>query len=223
MCAEVHDDGCDVNEAATLRRIDINEAMGVLMAGGVVAYPTETVYGLGANAYSDKAVSAVFSCKGRTESNPVSVAYPTFDAAYDDVEVNDLALCIATHFLPGPVTIILRRKPTSKISLLCSAGTDTVGIRVPAHPVALDLLKHLPFPLTASSANKSGKASCTTSDMVAKDLKEVLVLDGGKCPLRIASTVVDCSISFSGAANFIKNLIIRRQGVISVNEILEKL
>ena len=198
-------------------KVDVTEAIKILRASGVVAYPTETLYGLGANAYSDLAVSAVFACKGRQKINPVTVAYKNFDAALNDVETNDLAQCLAANFLPGPITIIMRRKADSRISLLCSAGLETVGIRVPNHPLALELLKTLPFPITASSANKSGNISHITPQSVAEDLGELPILDGGECSVKVASTIVDCSCFPQE-----KKLIIRREGAISAKKILEK-
>lgn len=203
-------------------KVGISEAAKILNASGVVAYPTETLYGLGANAYSDAAVSAVFSCKERSQSKPISVAYKSLEAASEDVEINKLAQCIANNFLPGPVTIVVRKKLSSKISLLCSgksieAGSETVGIRIPNHPLALKLLQILAFPLTASSANISGNASHTTAESVEKDFPKIAVLDGGECSVKIASTVVDCS-SFSEE----NKLIIKREGAISTKEILEK-
>lgn len=198
-------------------KVDVSEAAKILRASGIVAYPTETLYGLGANAYSDSAVSAVFACKGRQGTNPVSVAYDSLEAAAADVEINDLARCLAAHFLPGPITIIMRRKAHSRISSLCSAGLETVGIRVPNHPLAQELLKTLSLPLTASSANKSGNTSHITAQAVEEDLKDLAILDGGECSVKIASTIVDCS-SFPKE----KRLIIKREGAITAKEIFEK-
>ncbi|MBO4405956.1 MAG: threonylcarbamoyl-AMP synthase [Alphaproteobacteria bacterium] len=168
----------------------------VLGNDGLVAFPTETVYGLGGNAYSDKAVAEIFRCKNRPFSNPVSVCYSSFFAISRDVEVNAKARLLAEEFLPGALTIVLRKRTDSKISRLCSAGGDTVGIRVPNNPVALNLLKKLDFPLAAPSANTSSELSTTTAQSVCESLKNyenLVILDGGPCNLGIESTIIDLS------------------------------
>ena len=192
---------------------NINVAVDVLLNGGLVAFPTETVYGLGGNAYSDSAVVSIFSCKKRSEFNPLSICYKSLESAANDVVITDYAHRIAKKFLPGPITLVLKRKIGTKLSLLCSAGLDTIGIRIPANPIALNLLSHLDFPLAAPSANTSGNLSHTTAESVNEDLDGVAILDGGKCNLGIESTIVDCSG---------EKLIIRRQGAITANDLAQK-
>ncbi len=192
---------------------NINVAVDVLLNGGLVAFPTETVYGLGGNAYSDSAVASIFSCKKRSEFNPLSICYKNLESAVNDVVITNYAHRIAEKFLPGPITLVLKRKIDTKLSLLCSAGLDTIGIRIPANPIALNLLSHLDFPLAAPSANTSGNLSHTTAESVNEDLDGVVILDGGKCNLGIESTIVDCSE---------EKLIIRRQGAITANDLAQK-
>ncbi|MDR1982413.1 MAG: threonylcarbamoyl-AMP synthase [Holosporaceae bacterium] len=190
---------------------NINRVVDVLCEGGVVAFPTETVYGLGANAYNDKAVSKIFSYKKRPRSKPLSVCYQSFDSAFDDVVIDERAVLLAKKFLPGPVTIILKRRADSKLSPLCSAELDTVGIRVPSNPIALGLLSRLPFPLAAPSANRSTQSSPTTAQHVSdslKDNKTLLILNGGCCSIGVESTIVD-----------LPNNKVTRVGVISEKEI----
>lgn len=200
-----------------VRFLDVAGAASILSSGGVVVFPTETVYGLGADAYSDGAVSRVFEFKGRSYSNPLSVAYAKFEDSKDDVEITDMAYMVAEAFLPGPVTVVLKRRVSSRVSLLCSAGTGNVGIRVPAHPLALDLLSNLRFPLTASSANKSGRSACSTAEDAAEMLPDIPVLNGGECLYRTESTIVDCSGSIG--KNFV---VIRRLGMVKSDDISEK-
>lgn len=174
---------------------DLDFAREILKSGELLAFPTETVYGLGGNAYSDDAVIKIFQCKKRSQFNPISVCYFSFRKALSDVEITKEAGLLAENFLPGALTLILRRKDDCKISWLCSAGKNTIGIRVPNHPVALNLLKNLDFPLAAPSANISSGLSSTTALDVCKSLKSenLHVLDGGICNLGIESTIVDLS------------------------------
>jgi L-threonylcarbamoyladenylate synthase len=169
-------------------------AANALKDGKIVAFPTETVYGLGGNAYDDAVVSKIFQCKGRSGIKPLSICYPSFESASDDVEFDDRAIMLAEKFLPGPLTIVLKRKTSSRLSQLCSAGLETVGIRVPMHSITLDLLSQLPFPLAAPSANKSGEPSPITARQVSESLKDaenLVILDGGTCSVGTASAVVD--------------------------------
>ena len=198
---------------------NIKTAEEILSKGGLVAFPTETVYGLGGNAYSDTVVAKIFECKNRSEFNPISICYPNLKSASSDIEITKTAELIAQKFLPGSVTLVLNRKKNCKISPLCSAGLDTIGIRVPANPVALQLLSELDFPLAAPSANTSGKLSHTTAESVAEDIgnnsnNNIAILDGGKCNVGIESTIIDCSSE--------KWIIIRRQGAVATEEIAQK-
>lgn len=191
----------------------IERAIEILLNGGLVAFPTETVYGLGGNAYSDKIVASIFACKNRSEFNPLNVCYRSLEQACDDVEITETAQAIAEKFLPGPLTLLLKRKPHSRLSLLCSAGLNSIGVRIPSNSLAIKLLSALKFPLAAPSANRSGNLSHTTAQAVAEDLDGVAILDGGKCNFGIESTIIDCSG---------KKLVITRQGAITDEEIAEK-
>lgn len=195
---------------------NIQIASELLLNGELVAFPTETVYGLGGNAYDDNIVAKIFAYKNRSEINPISVCYPDLESASKDVIITDSASLLSEKFLPGPITILLKRKPKSKISLLCSAGTDLIGIRVPSNSIALKLLSMISFPLAAPSANKSTKISPTNAIAVSESLKEnenLTILDGGQCLIGIESTIIDCTCD---------KLRILRSGAISENEILEK-
>jgi L-threonylcarbamoyladenylate synthase len=187
----------------------------VFNEGGVVAFPTETVYGLGANACDDGSVSKIFFHKKRSKSKPLSVCYRSFESALDDVEMDERAVILAKKFLPGPLTIVLKLHHDSKLSPLCSAGLNTIGIRIPSNPIALDLLSRLSFPLATSSANGSTKSSSTTAQHVSDSLgdnEDLIILDGGRCSIGIESTIVD-----------LQNNKIIRIGVIGEKEIWDAL
>jgi L-threonylcarbamoyladenylate synthase len=158
-----------------------------------VAFPTETVYGLGAIATNDRAVAAIFSAKRRPRFNPLIVHVADRAAATSLAAWNDLAERLAVRFWPGPLTLVLPRAPGSPLSLLVSAGLDTVALRVPAHPLARALLSATVLPVAAPSANPAGEVSPTSADHVAHALGERidLLLDGGPCPIGLESTVVD--------------------------------
>jgi L-threonylcarbamoyladenylate synthase len=158
-----------------------------------VAFPTETVYGLGAVATNDRAVAAIFSAKRRPRFNPLIVHVTERAAATSLASWNDAAERLAACFWPGPLTLVLPRAPGSPLSLLVSAGLDTVALRVPAHPLAQALLAATGLPVAAPSANPAGEVSPTSADHVAQALGERidLILDGGPCPIGLESTVVD--------------------------------
>lgn len=174
-----------------LEKSEIGIAAKILECGGLVAFPTETVYGLGGNAYDDDAVSKIFQCKRRPRFNPISVCYPDFRSAEDDVEITEFARKLADKFMPGPITLVLKRKKTSRVSWLCSAGGDTLGIRVPDNGIAIGLLKKLSFPLAAPSANRSHGMSATSAREAACGMNSVTVLDGGVCKVGIESAIID--------------------------------
>lgn len=158
-----------------------------------VVFPTETVYGLGANAYADSAVQKIYAIKGRPAFNPLIVHYPNLESALKDAEIPSRFIPLLEHYWPGPLTVIARKKPCSQISSYVTAGLPTVAIRVPAHPIALQILHTLDFPLAAPSANTSGFLSPTTAQHVWEDLKEKVpyILDGGPCMVGIESTIID--------------------------------
>ncbi len=173
----------------------IARAAGLLRAGRLVAFPTETVYGLGADATSDAAVAALYQAKGRARENPLIVHVATPEDAAREALLDGRAERLAARFWPGPLTLVLRRRADTRLSPLVSAGLDTVAIRVPAHPTALSLLGETGRPVAAPSANPSGALSPTTAAHVGTSLGDrvALILDAGPCPLGVESTVVDAS------------------------------
>ncbi len=176
----------------------IAEAARILRAGGLVAFPTETVYGLGADATNGDAVAAIFAAKGRPRFNPLIVHVPEFDAAEALARFPALARKLAAKFWPGALTLVVPRRADCPLSLLVSAGLETVALRVPSHPVARALLAEAQRPIAAPSANPSGRVSATSAQHVAADLGEKVdvILDGGPTPLGLESTV----IGFDGEA-----------------------
>ncbi len=171
----------------------LSRAAAVLGAGGLVAFPTETVYGLGADATDDRAVAAIFEAKARPRFNPLIVHVTGANAAAAIAEWSDLADRLATHFWPGPLTLVLRRRAESGISKLASTGGETIALRAPAHPLAAALLQACDLPIAAPSANRSGRISPTTAEHVRQDLGDRvdMILDGGACPVGVESTVLD--------------------------------
>lgn len=162
----------------------------MLGAGGLVAFPTETVYGLGANALDAQAVQSIFAAKGRPADNPLIVHVPTAKDAEALCEPNEAARLLMARFCPGPLTIIMPRKACVPDAV--TAGLDTVAIRIPSHPVAQRLLRACSLPVAAPSANTSGKPSPTTAQHVYHDMngKLPIILDGGACQVGLESTVV---------------------------------
>lgn len=172
---------------------NIRRAAEVLAQGGLVGMPTETVYGLAADATNDLAVASIFEAKGRPSFNPVIVHVNDLHAAADIVDLNDKAEHLASIFWPGPLTMILPRRAGTAVSLLTSAGLPTQAIRIPAHPVARKLIDALGRPIAAPSANASGSLSPTTPQHVAQSLgdKAGVILAGGKAGVGLESTVID--------------------------------
>jgi L-threonylcarbamoyladenylate synthase len=171
---------------------DILAAAQLLKKGGLVAFPTETVYGLGADATSDAAVARIFAAKQRPQFNPLMSHVPDAEAAFRLGVFPKQAEILANAVWPGALTIIVERRKDCPISLLCSAGLSSVALRVPAHPVAQALLKAVGCPLAAPSANRSGRISPTTADHVRASLGNAveMVLDGGPSTVGVESTVV---------------------------------
>ena len=172
---------------------DIKKAAALLKDGKLVAFPTETVYGLGGNALSDEAVAAIYAAKGRPQFNPLIVHVRSLEDVGKYCDYNDIALKLAHDFWPGPLTLVLPRRKNCTLSLLVSAGLDTVAIRIPAHPLAQALLHEVGLPVAAPSANRSGRISPTEAAHVREELGErvSMILDGGPCHVGIESTVVD--------------------------------
>ncbi len=173
----------------------IARAVALLRVGELVAFGTETVYGLGADATNDRAVASIFAAKARPRFNPLICHYPDADAAFTDVIANAQARRLAAAFWPGPLTMVLPRQRRCAVSLLVSAGLDTVAVRVPAHDTALALLRETGRPVAAPSANRSGQVSPTTAQHVLDGLsgRIAAVLDSGPCPVGVESTVLDLS------------------------------
>jgi L-threonylcarbamoyladenylate synthase len=173
----------------------IDEAGHLIREGALVAFPTETVYGLGANASDGRAVAAIFAAKGRPRFNPLIVHVPDLAAAERIAELTPAARRLAEAFWPGPLTLVLKRRPEAGISDLVSAGLDTIALRVPAHPVARALLAAAGCPLAAPSANRSGRVSPTEALHVLDDLGSTpaMILDGGPTVHGLESTVVGAS------------------------------
>jgi len=165
----------------------------LLARGNLVAFPTETVYGLGANANDSRAVAKIFAAKNRPSFNPLIVHLSDQDEAYRHAVLNRSAKALADAFWPGPLTLILPRHERCGISPLVSAGLDTVALRVPASADARRLITAARIPIAAPSANLSGRLSPTCAEHVAKQLKRhvSLILDGGPCDIGLESTVVD--------------------------------
>ena len=173
----------------------IARAAALLRGGELVAFGTETVYGLGADATNDRAVTAIFAAKQRPRFNPLICHYPDAEIAFADVTANERARRLAAAFWPGPLTLVLPRAKSCPVSLLASAGLDTLAVRVPAHEVALAVLRECRRPVAAPSANRSGKVSPTTAWHVLQELsgKIAAVLDSGSCTVGVESSVLDLS------------------------------
>jgi len=180
----------------------IARAAEVLRGGGLVAFPTETVYGLGGDARDDLAVARIFDAKGRPRFNPLIVHVPDVAAARGHALFDDRAEAVAAAFWPGPLTMVLPLRDGSGLSPLVTAGLATVAIRVPAHPVARALLRAFGGPLAAPSANPSGKVSPTRAAHVRAGLSGRIeaVLDGGACAVGVESTI----LGLDGAAALLR-------------------
>lgn len=179
----------------------MGDAAKVLAAGGLVAFPTETVYGLGADACNKEAIARIYSTKGRPTDHPLIVHIPSMDGLSDWAkDVPTYAISLARDFWPGPMTLVLRRSGLA--GDFVTGGQDTVGVRVPAHPVALGLLEAFVRAggkgVAAPSANRFGNVSPTTAQAVADELSDYLsdsdqILDGGACDVGVESTIIDCT------------------------------
>ena len=166
-------------------------AADILKSGGLVAFPTETVYGLGADALNEHAVRAIFAAKGRPADNPLIVHVPRPEAAQALCRIDGRAQSLMARFCPGPLTLLLPKKPC--VPAAVNAGLPSVAVRIPSHPVARRLLEVCGGPVAAPSANTSGRPSPTTAQHVMDDLhgKLPLILDGGECQVGLESTVID--------------------------------
>ena len=170
---------------------DYSRAASILTSGGLVVFPTETVYGLGANAFDASAVESIFRAKGRPSDNPLIVHIDSVERLPEvAVDPSETALRLFEQFSPGPISIVLKRSP--KIPAIVSAGLDTVAVRIPAHPVCRKLLETVGVPIAAPSANLSGKPSPTSFEMAYRDMngRADAILDGGNSRHGLESTVI---------------------------------
>ncbi len=170
----------------------ISKAAALLRDGGLVAFPTETVYGLGADATNDSAVAKIFAAKQRPQFNPLISHVADVEAAFRLGVFSKDAEKLALAIWPGPLTVVVERRKDCPVSLLCSAGLSTIALRVPAHPIARELLRAVDRPIAAPSANRSGRISPTTAAHVHASLGDAvaMILDGGPSSVGLESTVV---------------------------------
>ncbi len=194
----------------------ITNAAEILCAGGLVGLPTETVYGLAANALDGQAVAKIFAAKGRPSFNPLIIHCHSVEQAATLVEMTPEALALAEAFWPGPLTLILKRTKDCPVSDLAGAGLPTLAVRIPRHEVALAVLKACDLPLAAPSANKSGALSATTPAHVAEAFKDEidLILAAGASAVGLESTVLDLSMGEPAVV---------RPGAVTAEEISEVL
>jgi len=190
------------------------QAASVLRSGGVILYPTDTLYGLGADAFSDEAVAKVYAIKGRDEKKPIHCVVADLAAAANYLEMNDAAMELGKKFLPGPLTLVLKKR--SEVNSGIAKHIDTIGVRVPYNDFCLSLAKEF-GPYTTTSANVAGGANMRTIDQIVEQLGERaamidLVIDAGELPEQKPSTVVDVS---SGSVQVL------REGAIPSAKILE--
>ena len=178
----------------TADRAAIGTAVRVLAGGGLVAFPTETVYGLGADATNGEAVARLYAAKGRPAFNPLIAHVSDASAARTLGRFDAAADRLAAAFWPGPLTIVLPKAAGCPVADLATAGLDTIALRVPDHPVARDIILAFGKPIVAPSANRSGHVSPTTAQHVLADLAGSidLVIDGGATPVGLESTIVAC-------------------------------
>ena len=192
---------------------NIKAAGQMLVDGEVVAFPTETVYGLGANAFDDEAVDKIFKAKGRPSDNPLIVHIADLSMLHDIVtDVSAEAYKLMEVFWPGALTIVMQKKEESRLARAVTANLDTVGVRVPCHTVARSLIRSAGVPLAAPSSNISGRPSPTTAKHVLEDLDGHIagVVDGGTTNVGLESTVIDCSV---------RPPVVLRQGGVTIEQL----
>lgn len=193
--------------------VTVEQAARILKRGGVVAVPTETVYGLAADATNRRAIKKIYTVKKRPQDNPLICHFYSYESAEKYVaDVPSYVNVLAEKFLPGPLSLLLNLRANSPL-LPATAGRNNVIIRIPDHTVFKKLLKELDFPLAAPSANTSGKYSSTNAEMVEQDLGNKIdgVIDGGQCKVGIESTIIDCRKK--------SEIRILRQGAVGADEI----
>ncbi|MEM9899283.1 MAG: L-threonylcarbamoyladenylate synthase, partial [Pseudomonadota bacterium] len=195
----------------------IDAAVAAISSGDLVAIPTETVYGLAADAKNDKAVAKIFSTKGRPSFNPLIAHVSGLAMADALADVNQSAMDLATAFWPGPLTLVMPQKDHAPLSPLATAGLKTVAVRCPAHPVARAIIESFGSAIVAPSANKSGHLSPTYAERVLEgfqnDDQPVIIIDGGFSSIGIESTIIDATL---------REIKIIRPGSITIEDISEK-
>lgn len=193
----------------------VEEGAKILREGGLVAFPTETVYGLGADAFNEEAVLSIFKAKGRPQDNPLIVHFASVEDVKKAVKyIPDVAYELWEKFSPGPLTLVLPK--SDSLPLVTTAGIQTVGIRIPNHPIALELIKKSGTGIAAPSANTSGRVSPTLASHVLEDMdgKIPLILDGGQTDVGIESTVLDLTK---------ETPIVLRPGAVTIEMLIEVL
>jgi L-threonylcarbamoyladenylate synthase len=170
---------------------DLQKAANLLLEGNLVAFPTETVYGLGADATSDIACAKIYKTKGRPSNNPLIVHVATIEEARKIAIFHIAAETLAAKFWPGPLTLVLPLKPDVKISEIVTAGLQTIAIRIPSHETALELIRATGKPIAAPSANPSGYVSPTTTSHVRKNFPDLFILEGSNSEYGLESTIID--------------------------------
>ena len=191
--------------------INLKKAKKNVEGNNIIGLPTETVYGLAGNAYSDKSVKKIFNLKRRPAINPLIVHFKNLTNLKKDAICNDSFIKLYKVLCPGPITFILKKNTKSKISKIATAGKQTIAVRIPKHKTARKLLKMLNFPLAAPSANISSKLSPTCANDVVDEFgsKIKFILDGGQCKIGLESTIIDLT----------NKPTILRQGIITIEEI----
>ena len=177
-------------------RSEIDKAISILKNGGVIAFPTDTVYGIGANALDEKAVERIYQIKERPRNKPIAVLVSSIDEVTEiTTDVPPIFYKFASRHWPGALTIILRSN--ERLPSIIGAGRPTVGVRMPDNEIALSLIRELGNPIAATSANPSGGVSATSAEQVRELLKDRVdfIIDGGHTEIGVASTVVDLSVS----------------------------
>ena len=173
--------------------VNLKRAKKNIEDNNVIGIPTETVYGLAGNAYSDRSIKKIFKLKKRPNFNPLIIHFKNLNDLKNDVNLNTNFKKLYSAFCPGPITFILKKKKKSRISKIATAGKETIAVRIPRHKVARNLLSILKFPLAAPSANISSKLSPTSAKDVFDEFgnKIKFILDGGQCKIGLESTIVD--------------------------------
>jgi L-threonylcarbamoyladenylate synthase len=193
--------------------MSVARAAEVIRAGGLVAFPTETVYGLGCDAANPRAVAKLYAVKGRPQLNPLIVHVLGVEDALRHGALPDSALKLAAAFWPGPLTLVAQRKDESSVAELACAGLNTIALRAPAHPMARALLQAASVPVAAPSANRSGRLSPTTAAHVREEFGDAidLILDGGRCAHGLESTII--GFDAEGRARLLRPGAIEREAI----------